>query len=206
MLPGLRTTDTQYRFLPPSDQPLTGHGQCRVILGDFCEELAVKILSSRKYHAFRFRTDSRATYCPDIGIKRRLPGCEYGLIKHFLEVKSVGLTNATFIYEGRLKKDANFAQSHSLSYLLFHHTASVNLCRSADELRALFLSKLQAIYLLPLSSILDAAATVPITDLNSKYGHSHTNPTYGQGRRLPLLLLLAYEHVKIEVRQAWELF
>lgn len=110
----------------------------------------------------------------------------------------MGLTNATLVYKGRLEKDRLFAESHTLFYLLFHHALNTFTARTVLELRCLFLQQLHSAYLLPFASILAASQNVPCTRLNSKYGHSDTNPTYGEGYRLPAKSLLAQPHVAID--------
>jgi hypothetical protein len=208
MLPGFKNADVQATLIPDSvgllDRPIHNHGQIRVTLGDFCEELAVQLLSSRKFLARRYRTDSRVSYCPDLALYHRLrrsckanfhlpPVC-------FIEVKCVGLTRSTFVYASRLAKDESFTTVHDLHYLLFSHRLDTSVCHSTYDLQVGFLRELQAVYLFPFASIHAAACTVPATPLNSSYGHSNSNPVYGVGYRLPLRLLRQYPHFSLPVK------
>lgn len=180
MLPGFKNNEVQSRLW---DELLGNHGHCRTVLGDFAESLTAKILRGRRY-----RTDSRSEYCPDV----------FALGAWF-EVKAAGRTNQTFVYAGRLAKDRTFSASRQLYYVIWHHAAETRTCRTKDDLRRLFLSSLKCIYVVEFAEIDAIAATIPATRLNSKYGHSDSNPTYGSGYRIPLSRVVARPHLTLSI-------
>ncbi len=150
------------------EDSLGGHGHVRTIIGDFAELLTVRLISGRRY-----RTDCTADYCPDL----------FALDSYF-EVKAAGRSNQTFIYEGRLERDAAFAKQYPLFYVIWHHGANTLHASTPQEVRYLFLKSLKTVYFIPFSEIYDLSDTLPVEKLNSKYGGSDTNPRYGAGYRI----------------------
>jgi len=165
------------------DEPLGNHGHCRTVLGDFAETLTAKLLRGKRY-----RTDSRCAYCPDV----------FALGAWF-EVKAAGRTNQTFVYAGRLEKDRAFSRDRQLYYVVWHHAAETIQARTKDDLRRLFLASLKAIYVIEFAEIDAIAATIPVCRLNSKYGHSDTNPAYGAGYRIPLSRIRQRPHLTLDI-------
>jgi len=186
-LPGFKSADSQGVMW---DRPLTGHGSCRALIGDFAETLTARLLRGKRY-----RTDSRCKYCPDV----------YALGSWF-EVKAAGRNHETFVYAGRLEKDRRFAADHNLFYVIWHHRARTLTADSREDLQRLFLWNLQAVYVVPFAVIDEVAAAVTATPLNSKYGKSDTNPTYGSGYRLPIKRLAQSGCLTIDVQIVRELF
>jgi hypothetical protein len=165
-------------------EPIGNHGHVRVLLGDIAERLTAKF-----FNGHRYRTDCRSDYCPDVTAGGQ-----------FFEVKTVGKTNHTFIYEGRLKKDRKFYDAgNSLSYVLWQHRSLTRICLDVFELECLFLATLIRVLVVPFQFIEQAALMSPVTKLNSKYGHSNTNPTYGAGYRIPISRVLSLPHFEIEI-------
>ena len=189
-LPGYKL-DTQHRLFY---EPIGNHGHTRVLLGDFAEKLTAKLLKG-----VRYRTDSRCEYCPDVTVLNQAGN------KYF-EVKAVGNTQQTFIYEGRLQKDLEFAQSHELYYVLWSHATNTSLCLDEYELMCWFLKCLKEVLIVPFSSMYEVAIKQPLTKLNSRYGHSDSNPVYGAGRRIPLKKIKEYVHQSILIQLSDELF
>lgn len=179
-LPGFKTTNRQSFFW---DEPLGNHGHARTVLGDFAEELTARLTRGRRY-----RTDSRADYCPDV--------FAFGT---YFECKSAGRSNQTFVYAGRLEKDAAFAETRPLFYVVWHHAANTLIAADDRELKTLFLASLKAIYVVPFAEVRRLALESELTPLNSKYGHSDSNPTYGAGYRIPVSRLRSANHLAIGI-------
>jgi hypothetical protein len=172
------------------EQPIGNHGHVRTTLGDFAEDLTALL-----FHGTRLRTDSRADYCPDIFV-------EDGI---YLECKTSGLSRQTFVYEGRLNKDREFAASHHLLYVVWCHSLATNESKTIEELKRQFLLSINCIYLIPFSEIDRIALENAPVKLNSHYGHSDTNPVYGSGYRIPISKFASCIHQKIEWSTAWTL-
>ncbi len=189
-LPGFKL-DTQHKLFY---EPIDGHGQVRVLLGDFVEKLTAKLLGG-----VRYRTDSRCDYCPDVTVGNR-----------FFEVKAVGNTNYTFIYEGRLEKDLVFAQTHELYYVLWSHGTDTLLCEDEFELFSWFIHNLKEVLIVPFTSMYEVAQSQPLTKLNSNYGHCRDTATaktlYGAGRRISLRKIKQQVHQSIVIQHSDELF
>lgn len=191
MLPNFKPSDEQL-VLFQQHIVLGNHGHVRTILGDFAENLTAKIFNGKRYI-----TDSRCKYCPDVWIDAGL----------YLEVKTIGRSNHTFIYEGRLEKDRQFYdQGNMLYYVLWHHSADTKVCTDDFELKSLFLSKLKRIVIIEFPEMEAAAKLSPVTKLNSRYGHSDSNPTYGAGRRIPIKRVMGMRHLEIPVMPSSNLF
>lgn len=165
------------------DDAIGNHGHARTVLGDFAEDLTAKLLRGRRY-----KTDCRAEYCPDIGA-----------LDAYFECKTAGRSNQTFVYEGRLEKDRRFASEHPLFYVVWHHSANTLVAASSRDLQRLFLATLKQILVVPFGGIDQLAGKFGKTPLNSKYGHSDTNPIYGAGYRIPVSALLTVEHMTIAI-------
>lgn len=146
-------------------------GRARAIAGAFFEGLTVGALGG-----CRHRTDSRCDYCPDVSI-----GNEY------FEVKGAGLSGEFLIYKGRLEKDATFAKHHPLTYIVWSHGADFLKATCEIGLKALIQASLKGYYRIPFDVLHAKAMTVTPTKLNSAYGHSDTNPIYGEGYRMKLV-------------------
>lgn len=187
ILPSFKSSERQ-AFL--WDDPMGNHGHARTVLGDFAEELTARFVGGK-----RFKTDSRADYCPDV----------FGLGAYF-EVKSAGRSNQTFVYEGRLEKDRWFAKEHSLFYAVWHHAANTKLASTEADLQRLFLASLRSLIVVPFDTISVLAGRFGRTPLNSKYGHSDSNQLYGAGYRIPVSALrsgqcleIPFKHLQAEL-------
>lgn len=187
MLPGYKHPDLQ-RHLFTVEHPTPTHALARNVIGDFVENLTALIFNGK-----RFKSDSRCKYCPDVWIK--------GI---FIECKAAGRSKQTFIYQGRLEKDKEFAKEFDLVYCIWHHTAYTKRAATDMELRWLFLSKMKAIYLVPFSEILAVIkrCNIKSEQLNSKYGGTNRT-TYGTGYRINIREL---EPFKLEWELSQELF
>jgi hypothetical protein len=191
MLPGFKSNDEQL-VLFQQHIVLGNHGHVRTILGDFAESLTANL-----FEGYRYRTDSRCKYCPDITTRSGI----------YLEVKTLGKSNHTFIYEGRLKKDRAFYDAgNKLFYVLWHHSADTRICTDDFELKCLFLSTLKRIVLVEFPVMETVAKMSAVTKLNSKYGHSDSNPTYGAGYRIPISRILKAKHLEIDITLDRKLF
>ena len=165
-------------------EPLGNHGHVRTLLGDIAERLTARLFNGRRY-----RTDCRSDYCPDVTAG--------GL---FFEVKTIGNSNHTFVYEGRLEKDRRFWDAgNNLSYVLWNHGVVSRVCQDVFELECMFLATLKSIIVVSFPFLEQAAKMSPVTKLNSKYGHSDANPVYGAGYRIPISRVLALPHYEIEI-------
>ena len=161
------------RQLTMFDEPLGGHGHIRTLLGKWAEELTLYLFGGRQH-----KTDSRCDYCPDIS----LPG-------GYLEVKACGRTNQTLVYEGRLEKDWKFSRSNRLWYCIWHHAADTFKHEFTSELAAEFIETLRSVFVVPFWFFYSVCRNRKCERLNSKYGRSDSNPTYGAGYRVNLSLL-----------------
>lgn len=164
---GFKSSATQLTLW---DMPLGNHGHVRTVLGDFVEDLTAMLFGGRRH-----KTDCTKDYCPDVSVVER---------DLYLECKAAGLSRQTFIYAGRIERDRKFAAHHGLYYAIWHHRARTVLASTVSELQQLFLASMQCIYVVPFA-VIDALCKSP-QKLNSKYGHSDTNPVYGSGYRIRL--------------------
>lgn len=171
-------------------EPIGNHGHVRTVIGDFAEALTAKLFKGRRY-----RTDSRSDYCPDVKA-----------LDTYFEVKAVGRTKHTFIYQGRLEKDLAFSRSNKLAYVFWCHNIDSKFCYDSFELRCMFLATLTKILVVPFEVVYETARLSPVTKLNSKYGHSDTNPIYGAGYRIPISRIMKFPHTELVVRRSEELF
>ena len=164
------------------DEPISGHGFARYVIGDFVEELTAHFLQGQRHS-----TASKYTYCPDVS------KCIHGR-RIYVESKAAGLSRQTFVYEGRLKKDEEFARHHQLFYMVWHHRAATKLATTVNELRALILHTMQCAYFVPFADIRRLMLQHKLEKLNSKYGHAIDNARlYGAGYRLKIKLLEPYK-------------
>jgi hypothetical protein len=171
-------------------EPLGNHGTVRTTLGDFAERLVAKLLNGQRY-----KTDSRCKYCPDVKAMGK-----------FFEVKAVGRTRESLIYEGRLEKDLLFSQTNELYYVFCCHSVDSKVCRDSFELQCMFMATLGSIVVAPFESVYEAAMMSEVTRLNSSYGHSDTNKVYGAGYRLPMKRLTKFSHLRLSINSSEELF
>jgi hypothetical protein len=201
MLPKPKPIDGQLRLF---DEPLTrlpnqsNHAIARNVLGSFVEDLTAQL-----FNGTRLQTDSRCPYYPDIALTCRISPTRWSNI--YLECKSAGLSNQTFIYKGRLEKDWTFAQDHKLIYVIWHHSAYVGRAETFNELKALFLSKIKAVYLVPFESIDEICSSLRLEKLNTKYGHKPglAGEAYGSGYRFPIKAIEKVTHQRIEWNIKW---
>lgn len=179
-----KNRDSQRQLWAPEDPPLGNHGHVRTVLGDFAEELTAKLFGGRRH-----KTDSTCGYCPDV-----VRGTVY------FECKAMGRSNQTFIYSGRLEKDREFAGEHWLGYVVWWHAVDTSRAETAGELRALMLSQLRGVFVVPFEAIDTIAAGKPVEPLNSKYGRSNeAGSLYGSGVRISSTELLPW------LFAAWEI-
>src|SRR5204862_352334 len=150
--------------------PLRGHGHVRTVIGSLAERL-----TAERLNGVRYRTDSRAEYCPDV---------KAGSL--YLECKAVGQSNQAFVYGGRLLKDRAFARQCSLWYAIWNHAAETKLAATVKELEKLVLATMRGLYLVPFQAIDAVCAALEPEPLNSRYGRSDTDEAYGSGFRFPL--------------------
>lgn len=149
------------------------HGRCRTAIGQYFE---AKTAST--FGGTLLRTDSRCDYCPDVEVP-----------DGYLEVKAVGLSNQTFIYDGRLMKDLKFSRRNNLKYVIWRHNVATNSVDNLAELYHQLSLNTLACYVVPFRAIWGLLKDKQPQKLNSKYGRSLENPTYGAGYRIPLGLL-----------------
>ena len=155
------------------DEPLGNHGHVRTLIGEWAEQITAYVFEGNRH-----RTDSTADYCPDVSTS-----------EGYIECKAAGRSRQTFIYGGRLDKDTAFANGHPLSYCIWTHSADSKQAATVSQLRRMFFGSLTGYVLIPFWNLHRIALAQPITRLNSKYGNSNSNPTYGSGYRIPLRLL-----------------
>lgn len=150
------------------------HGLVRTLIGDYYEKR-----TATHFQGSIHKTDCRCDYCPDIS---------YGDPIQYLEVKACGNSNSVLIYEGRLLKDLQISKELSLtiSYCVWKHSVETKTHNTARELIDALTQQTLAMYLIPLQSIKEICNKLPVIKLNSKYGSSDSNPTYGSGYRIPI--------------------
>jgi hypothetical protein len=171
-----------------SEHRLLGIGQTRYEIGLFMEELTTHFLPGLERH----QTDSRCTYCPDLSIK--IAG-----VRVYFECKGVGKSATAFIYEGRLIKDIDFAQHHTLYYVIWHHKTKTDHFTSIEGLRLGLIQNMHSMYLAPFSAIQEICSRLIPVALNTKYGHAQDRPdTYGKGYRFPISRLWDYRLLTFE--------
>lgn len=175
MISGYKPTSLQgLLWDPPLDDG--DHGRVRNVVGALAERLTAELVGGRIH-----KTDSTASYCPDVSAR--------GV---YFESKAVGRSKTAFVYGGRLDKDRQFAASHRLVYVIWHHGADSKLAQTESELEALVLRTMRVLYVVPFAAI-DRLCVVP-DKLNSKYGGSDSRPEYGSGYRIPLMYLSRWIH------------
>lgn len=167
---GLKSTDIQLTMF---DEPLGGHGHIRTLIGNWAEQLTLWLVGG-----YRHKTDSRCDYCPDISLGDR-----------YIECKAAGKTNQTFVYEGRLMKDWEFSRSNQLFYCIWHHNTKTTDHQFVSSLLTEFIASLKCVFIVPFWAFYSICRRRPCQRLNSRYGNSDRNPTYGAGYRVPLSLL-----------------
>ena len=180
MLPKPKTTDRQHRLFP---QPIGNHGHVRIALGFLTERLTASLFGGHV-----LRTDSRVAYCPDVMVPASL---STGNLPTFLECKAMGKSKGSLIYSGRLEKDKLFAKYNRLYYVIWEHDLDTLQYQTVEELEVAYLLSIRRIYVMPFRTVARICLTVPVTKLNSNYGHSDTNPVYGAGYRIPAYKLKA---------------
>lgn len=150
-------------------RPLNGHGRVRLLTGEFFE-----LLSEERLGMSRHMCVSKYDYCPDLSRGTR-----------YFECKAMGLSGSTLIYSGRLEKDQVFAEKHSLSYLIWHHTCQSEQCETESDLFCELRNSVQWAAIVPLESIVALCRETGETPLNSNYGGCRTRKIYGSGYRIP---------------------
>lgn len=157
--------------------------QTRNLCGDFVEEWAAATL-----HATRLATNGTCDYCPDLSRPS---------IGNF-ETKSVGENGYTIVYEARRLKDRAFVDAgNSLFYVLLKHKTKVAGIGDVDELYRRIAGSIQYAILLPFRFIDGALGCRPLKCLNKEYtkrggrlGYGTRSKGYGEGRTLPLSMML----------------
>lgn len=178
---------------------LGNHGHIRNIIGELTEELIATLFGGERH-----KTDCNCDYCPDvsvcfptlpdpIGIVRKPKG--YGRL--YMECKAAGRSNQTFIYEGRLEKDKQFAKDHLLCYAILKHRTITKYASTVPELTALFLTSLDCLYIVPFEILLTIIGDQEPEPLNSSYGGTDRK-TYGSGYRIPLRSIEEWKYVTWE--------
>lgn len=179
----LKGTERQLRLF---DEPLGGHGHIRTLIGEWTECFFASI-----FNLNRHKTDCTADYCPDLSTKTAPTT--------YFECKGVGLTKQTFVYSGRLTKDrVFFEQGNELYYLILHHTCKTTDYQTVNQLLEGWKANLQSIYVIHFQDFANIASFRSTEPLNSKYGHSDDNPTYGSGKRIPLSLLTEHLYATVD--------
>lgn len=176
------------------DEPLGNHGHVRIVIGDFVEELTALL-----FDGVRHKTDSTKDYCPDVSVPQ---------LDLFLECKAAGRSNETFVYSGRMERDATFAETNRLFYVIWHHTANTMQARTVNELKSLLLSRLQSIYIVPFGVIEFLSLSISdIVKLNSHYGltNGDKKKEYGSGYRIKLSKLADYKFMDWQVENTWKI-
>lgn len=170
-------------------KPLGNHGHVRTTLGSFAELLTCKL-----FDASRHQQSSTFNYCPDIS--KYLP---YSNRRLYIECKTCGRTNQTFIYSGRLLKDLEFSRKNILYYAIYSHNTDTLHSDTVEDLQYLFLKNLKCLYFVPFEVIYEQAMSSPACKLNSKYGRSDKYPeNYGEGRRISLKNLEEYIMIEFQ--------
>lgn len=103
----------------------------------------------------------------------------------FFETKAVGLTRQVLIYTGRLDKDRDFAEKHSLWYCIWHHRVRTKNYQTVEELEVAIRSNIKALYVVPFSAISDICKDLWPEPLNTAYGYPDSQ-TYGSGYRFSI--------------------
>lgn len=162
--------------------PLGNHGHVRTVIGDLVERLTARLVGGRRH-----KTQSTADYCPDVSAT--VAGAPV-----YYESKAAGKSRQTFVYAGRLRKDVDFAASHALWYVVWHHHAETKRAATVGGLESLVLAEMRAAFVVPFARFAEICRGRVEEPLNSKYGSSQDRPdTYGSGFRVPIKHLEHYE-------------
>lgn len=182
-LSGYKSQNQQLRLW---DEPLGNHGHVRTVLGAFAEELTASLFGGRRH-----RTMTGVDYCPDVSVG-----------EVYLEVKTMGRSLQTWIYSGRLEKDIAFSAAYPLLYCIWKHATDSSQAVTVDGLKDLFLRSLQAVYLVPFSTMHQISQAAPRTPCNSKYYGKHNCPSdslYGEATRIKLADIESFPHYCLEL-------
>ena len=152
------------------------HGRIRTAIGDYFEKRTAQHVSGSIH-----KTDCRCDYCPDVSAD----GIYY-------EVKAAGNSRQTFIYEGRLERDFEFAKRNELFYFVWSHRVDTSTVSTIAELKERLGQQTKGFAIVPFEFIYKLCKMKPAEKLNSNYGNSILNPTYGAGYRISLSSLKDY--------------
>lgn len=175
MISGYKSTESQGLLF---DMPLSGLAIARNVTGDLAERLTARLVGGRRH-----KTDCTADYCPDVSARGT-----------YFESKAVGRSRTAFVYGGRLDKDREFARTHRLVYVIWHHGADSKLAATEGDLERLVLETMRCVYVVPFAYIDLLCSRMSPDRLNSKYGGSDERPEYGSGYRINLTLLERWTH------------
>lgn len=164
-------------FIPLYEHGVLLHGRVRTAIGAYYEQLTTELVSG-----VRHKTDCRCDYCPDISFSGE-----------YAEVKACGRSNKMLVYAGRLIKDQKFANAgYKLSYYVWYHNVETKHCHTVAQLKDALRRNTQGFAVVPIDDLVAICSQLSQVKLNSKYGHSDSNPTYGSGYLVARELLSGY--------------
>jgi hypothetical protein len=144
-------------------------------VGDFFEQ-ATAVLT----RGVRYKDSSRYEICPDVGWSPKV----------LFETKAVGQSNASIIYQGRLKKDRRLVDANDvdLCYWFWRHSYRVTEAETKEQLRRDLAQALRHVLLVDLHDIEQYCWSREVKVLNTGYtkaGHplkyGSTEKGYGMG-------------------------
>lgn len=200
--------------------PLGNHGHARTVVGALAERLTARLVGG-----VRHKTDCRADYCPDVSVGHVAENRARQLVQDRLSCgdrgpydghrsmtwddakiptgsatyfESKAVRGQAFVYAGRLLKDREFTRSHRLVYVIWYHGAATKEASTVEQLEALVLANMRAVYVVPFCAIAAVCGTLREEKLNSKYGRSNGCKNYGSGFRFSVSRLERWCHRKYD--------
>jgi len=136
--------------------------QARPYIGDFFEEATSSLFSN----AYRLQTLSTADVCPDLYDPDQAV---------FFEVKSVGRSRHSLLYQHRIEKYDTFTEKYRLYYVFWrHHLRLSSEITSLDELRVALANVVDDVIVVSSDAVHRMARTT--NPRETSYSGTHGNP------------------------------
>lgn len=181
-LPPLMATHYQRSLFDFED--ITEHS-ARNWVGDFFEQATANVSS-----AVRYKDSSQFKICPDLG---------WGPLALF-EVKGVGRSNSSIIYQGRLKKDRELVDANNvdLHYWFWRHSHAVKQSPTKQQLRTNLAAATYQVLVVDLAEVERYCWSRQVKVLNTAYTkagaplkYGSTEKGYGLGWSVSMKQMLA---------------
>jgi len=135
-------------------------------VGDFFEQATANVTS-----AVRYKDSSQLKICPDLG---------WSPLAMF-EVKGVGRSNSSIIYQGRLKKDRELVDANNvdLHYWFWRHSHAVKQSPTKQQLRVNLAAATFQVLVVDLFAVEQYCWSRPVKVLNTAYTRTGAPLKYG---------------------------